>query len=220
MCFSAPASFAAAAVTGGIGIGCFARAQGRSELPLAAMPLWFSLQQFVEGLLWLTLPVAPQSPDATVLTIAFLLFAVVLWPVYVPLAALLVEPDGRRRALMWVLAGAGAVIAAYFAGALASEDHRASILGGHIFYEAPRPSPPWVAVTYMIATCVPLLASSRRALNVLGMIVSAGALLSYAFYWQVFTSVWCFFAAAASVVLYHHFAREARARALAGARMH
>ena len=58
------------------------------------------------------------------------------------------------------LALAGGIIAIYFIDALLVHEHRASILGGHIFYEVPRRSPPWVAVTYLVATCVPLLISS------------------------------------------------------------
>lgn len=52
------------------------------------MPVLFSVPKFVEGLLWQKLPVAPDGSDATVLTVAFLLFATVLWPVYPPLATL------------------------------------------------------------------------------------------------------------------------------------
>lgn len=212
MCFSAPASFAAAAITGAIGLASVAKAEERRALPLAAMPVLFSAQQFIEGLLWLQLPVAPEGAEASALTLLFLLFAVVLWPVYAPVSVLLVEPAGWRRVVMGALALAGGIIAIYFIDALLVHEHRASILGGHIFYEVPRRSPPWVAVTYLVATCVPLLISSHRPVQVLGAIVTAGALISYAFYWQAFASVWCFFAAAASIVLYHHFASEARER--------
>jgi hypothetical protein len=42
---------------------------------------------------------------------------------------------------------------------------------------------------------------------VLGIIVLAGLLLAYFMYWQAFASVWCFFAAAGSVVILVHFER-------------
>ena len=217
MCFSATASFAAAALTGGFGIASLAKAEDVRVVPLAAMPVLFSLQQFVEGLLWLTLPVAADGSDASVLTLAFLVFATVLWPVYSPLAAVLVEPDTYRRMAMWLVVAAGVIVAFHFIVLIAGHELRASILGGHIFYEAPRNAPPWLAVTYIIATCLGLLLSSHRALQVLGLIVSAGAIVSYVFYWEAFTSVWCFFAAAASIVAYHHVAQRARARAAARA---
>jgi hypothetical protein len=42
--------------------------------------------------------------------------------------------------------------------------------------------------------------------------VLAGSALAYVFYWEAFVSVWCFFAAAASVVILLHFERSRRAR--------
>ena len=208
MCFSAPASFLAAGVTGIIGIGCLTKVRRARELPLAAMPLLFSAQQLAEGLLWLTLPVAPDAAQASLLTFIFLVYAKVFWPIYVPVASALVEPDARRRAIMWAIGAGGAAIGAYFLQRIWHADHMASILGGHIVYEGPADLPLAVGVIYFLATCLAPLLSSYRAVRVLALIVLAGAVITYAFYWQAFTSVWCFFAAAASIVLYHHFARE------------
>jgi uncharacterized membrane protein len=58
-----------------------------------------------------------------------------------------------------------------------------------------------------------LIASSRRAIIVLGAIILVGSVVAYAFYWEAFMSVWCFFAAAASVVILGHF-EWARRRSL------
>lgn len=215
MCFSAPASFAAAAVTGALGLASIAKADGPRELPLAAMPLLFSLQQAVEGLLWLMLPVAPSGGEASALTLVFLIYAKVFWPVYAPVAVALVETDGWRRALMWAIAAAGAMVGAYFLPQVLAESHPAAILGGHIVYEGPSGVPPWIMIGYFLATCIVLVASSSPSIRTLGALVTAGAAITYAFYWQAFTSVWCFFAAAASIVLYHHFAGTARTRGAA-----
>jgi hypothetical protein len=62
MCFSATASFIAFGVTGAIGLASVSRIRSSNELPLAAIPLVFASQQGIEGLLWLTLPVAPGGP--------------------------------------------------------------------------------------------------------------------------------------------------------------
>ena len=89
---------------------CVVKAQSPREGPLAAMPLRFAAQQAVEGMLWLTLPVAPQDAQASALTLIFLIYAKVLWPVYAPLATLLIEPDaGRRNLMRLILCGAVAV---------------------------------------------------------------------------------------------------------------
>ena len=58
MCFSATASFTAAAIVGSIGAVTLwkaARLRDRALLPIAAFPVLFALQQTVEGLLWLEL---------------------------------------------------------------------------------------------------------------------------------------------------------------------
>ncbi len=75
------------------------RANGPSALPLAATPALFAVQQAIEGLPWLEPPAAPDGSASTGLTPLFLLFAEVLWPVYAPIAVMLIEPDPRRRRL-------------------------------------------------------------------------------------------------------------------------
>lgn len=218
MCFSAPASFLAAGVTGIIGIACLAKVRRAREMPLAVMPVLFAAQQFAEGLLWMTLPVAPDAARASLLTFIFLVYAKVFWPIYVPVASALVEGDARRRAIMWVIGAGGAGTGAFFLERIWRDDHTASILGGHIVYEGPTDLPVVIAATYFLATCVAPLLSSHQAIRMLALIVMAGAVITYAFYWQAFTSVWCFFAAAASIVLYHHFARTAEEGAAVGSR--
>jgi len=97
MCFSATASFLAAGVTGAIAIATIARARGPRELPLAAAPLFFAVQQGLEGLLWLHLTATPPHWASIPLTYSFLLLAQVFWPIYAPLTVWLVEPSPQRR---------------------------------------------------------------------------------------------------------------------------
>jgi hypothetical protein len=61
MCFSPLASFTTAALTGVIGVVAIGRVARPSELPLAAIPLFFGVQQAIEGGLWLVLPAAPTG---------------------------------------------------------------------------------------------------------------------------------------------------------------
>jgi len=64
------------------------------ELPLAVVPLLFSFQQALEGVLWLRLSGdGEHSAEISVLSVGFLVFAEFLWPTYAALAVLLVEPD-------------------------------------------------------------------------------------------------------------------------------
>jgi len=78
-------------------------------------------------------------------------------------------------------------------------------LDGHIIYGTEYRQPLIVGVAYLTATGLPLLLSSQRTVIVLGATVLAGLLVAYAFYWDAFISVWCFFAAAASAAILCHF---------------
>jgi len=60
-------------------------------------------------------------------------------------------------------------------------------------------------VAYVAAMGLPLLLSSERTVFVFGVIVLAGLVVAYAVYWEALISVWCFFAAAASVAILSHF---------------
>lgn len=183
------------------------------------MPMFFAAQQLVEGGLWLTLPVAPESPAVSLLTHAFLSLALVFWPVFSPIAALSVEPEAVRRRLMMACLALGLGVSVYFFWAVSLEPHNAQIVGGHIHYEIGR-TPQVVALLYLVATTLALLLSSQRAVALFGAMVFMGSLVTYLFYEQVLISVWCFFAAAGSVVIAVHFERVRARRAVAALAAH
>ena len=56
MCFSATASFTAGAGLLVIGAITIRLSRDRAELPFAAIPVLFGVQQLIEGALWLTFP--------------------------------------------------------------------------------------------------------------------------------------------------------------------
>lgn len=205
MCFSATASFVTVGTTTAVGIACLSKVRQWRELPLASLPLIFAVQQAIEGCLWLTLPVDPDGPISSLLTLLFLLYAKVFWPAFAPLTALLVEPERRRRQLMAICAAAGVAIAALFLWSIYAHPHSAIIRGGHINYTGEAPSSISIAVMYLAATTIAPLLSSHRAIALLGVIVFCGSLFAYFMYWEAFASVWCFFAAAGSVVILVHF---------------
>lgn len=207
MCFSATASFVTVGVTAGVAIACLRRVRRRRELPLASLPLIFAGQQAVEGFLWLELPVDPDGPVSSMLTLVFLLYAKVFWPAFAPMAALLIEPEPRRRWLMAFCAAIGAALAAYFLWSIYTYPHAAIIRGGHIVYMGEPQAPIAIGVLYLVATAITPLLSSHGAVVLLGAIVFVGSLLAYSLYWEAFASVWCFFAAAGSVVILVHFDR-------------
>lgn len=110
MCFSATASFTAGTALLIVGLGTTRRARRRVDLPFALIPTLFGVQQLIEGALWLTFP--DKAPLLnTILTHAYSLFSHVIWPVYVPIAVLLIEPAPWRRKALVAIALAGAAVA-------------------------------------------------------------------------------------------------------------
>jgi hypothetical protein len=218
MCFSPTASFVTAAITAAVGVVSLTRVNEPRELPLAATPLIFALQQTVEGLLWLDLPAAPQGPIAMSLAILFLFFAEMLWPVYASIAVFLIEPSERRRRLMLLCLAIGIAVSGDLLWRLVARPHGAVILDGHVVYVSEYSLAAGLALAYHMATGLPLMLSSHRTVVALGTIILLGSVMAYAFYEEAFVSVWCFFAAGASVVILYHFEQSRRQRVrIAGA---
>lgn len=214
MCFSATASFTAAAVVGTIGVTTLWKAAGhhdRAILPIAAFPALFALQQLVEGFLWLDLAQPAPGACRPFLTHAFLGYAEIFWPVYAPLAAWLIEPVQWRRRLILVCVVVGGVLSAYLLVKMIGNPYTPSAATGHIVYQNGISYPKGIEIPYVLATTISLLLSSHRMIQVLAVVILAGFAVAYVSYNLAYISVWCFFAAIASVIVYLFVSREAQA---------
>lgn len=203
MCFSATASFAASALLVVAGTIAVRTSAGSRYWAFAGIPLLFAMQQFLEGFLWSGLSAIPQGPDIPTLARAYLIFAQVLWPVWVPLSLLLLEEDVRRRhGLLWCMA-AGVLAAAYLGWAVFASSPVASIDGHHVHYsihypgELQHPS----SALYFVATVLSTFVSSARRMALLGLaLILTYAVAAVGFPGNVIY-VWCYFAALISGVI-------------------
>lgn len=209
MCFSATASFSLSAAAGVVGVAALKQTTSKNEVPLAAIPLIFGIQQLIEGLLWLNVSGSGESCAVTGLSSGYLFFAEVIWPAYVAIAVLLVEPERRRRCVLVAAALTGGLVSAYLLYDLVSDLPTAFVRGRSIGYSEDAGYLTLDQLPYLISTMLPLLISSHPAVRNFGVLVAAGFLVSAYVYSETFVSVWCFFAAASSVVLYLHFKRAA-----------
>jgi hypothetical protein len=206
MCFSATASFAAGAVLAGIGAIAARNVRAAREIPYAMIPAFFSAQQIVEGGLWLTIAEGGNHLNAA-LTHIYQFFSHVLWPMYVPFAVRLLEPVPWRRAALLVFAGLGAAVGLYLFYFLLMEPTTARVTAGHVDYISPHFYIGPVLAGYILATCASSLLSSHRAVQWFGVAVAASLASAALLYRTWFISVWCFFAAAISVVVLAYFHR-------------
>lgn len=206
MCFSATASFTAGTTLIVLGAITARRVRRLSELPFALIPALFGIQQLIEGALWMTFSSQEGHLNA-VLTHLYSLFSHVLWPFYVPITVLLLEPVQWRRRLMSCVAVTGAATALYLLYFLVMEPTVSRVVGNHIDYVSPHFYNEVVLTFYVLATCASSLLSSHPAVRWFGVATSISLILAAAIYTAWFFSVWCFFAAATSVVVLLYFVR-------------
>jgi len=214
MCFSATASFSAGAlllVVGTLTLRSALATRQRRALPFAAIPMLFAMQQLIEGVIWLTFAEEVTRLNA-VMTHVYSFFSHVLWPVYVPVAVLLMEPNGWRRRALTALIAAGATVGAYLLYALVAFPIISRPTGQHIEYVSPHFFAAVTMTLYLLSTAVSPLLSTHRVVVVFGALALLSFGAAYAFYATWFISVWCFFAALLSAVIYLHVSQHGRER--------
>ena len=207
MCFSATASFSAGALLLGIGTLTLKSARRPRELPFAAIPMLFAIQQLSEGVIWLTFRHEAPLLNA-VMTHFYSFFSHVLWPIYVPVAVLLIEPPGWRRRALIAFIAAGIAVGAYLLYVLVAFPIVSRPIGQHIEYVSPHFFAMAAMTLYLLSTTVSPIFSRHRMVNVFGILALLSFGGAYFFYATWFISVWCFFAALLSAVVYVHFARH------------
>lgn len=209
MCFSATASFVAGGALSAVGSVMVARAKTKKELPLASIPLLFGIQQLIEGVVWLSFG-TPALGTAT--TYAYALFSHVLWPIFVPFAVLAIETDPARKKMLRLTFLAGASVGLYFLHSILTDPLTAHIVHDSIAYRSPHLYPFTTIVLYLVATCGSCLVSSHKIINIFGVVLALSFALAAWFFIETFFSVWCFFAAILSAILYWHFRSEAHSK--------
>ena len=211
MCFSATASFTSSAMIGVIGVATLARSNHPREWLFASIPLLFALHQFAEGAVWLALTGNTLLGALEPWGFGYMLYAQGLLTLLIPLSVWLIEPERRRRWMIWPFLLLGAGLTLYMLWALLTFHTSIYVEGHSVVYRNPASSHLWIAVLYVIATCGALFFSGYRYIIVLGAVNLAGVLLTILFKQYAFTSVWCAYAAVVSVLVYFHFSRRRRA---------
>jgi hypothetical protein len=204
MCFSATASFSAGTILLGLGALTLKSATHRREWPFAAIPLLFAIQQLSEGVIWLTF--SAETPLLnTMMTHLYSFFSHVLWPIYVPVAVLLIEPPGRRRQVLLAFVAAGLAVGVYLLYFLVAFPVVSRPTGQHIEYVSPHFFAIMAITLYLMSTTLSPIVSTHRTVKVFGVLALLSFGAAYFFYTTWFISVWCFFAALLSAVVYLHF---------------
>jgi hypothetical protein len=141
----------------------------------------------------------------SVLTHAYSFFSHVFWPIYVPLAVLLLEPVRWPRRVLTGIAVAGAAVGLYLLYVLIRLPVVAEVSERHIAYISPHFYAYAVMALYVLGTCVSLMVSSHGMVRLFGVAAFFSFVAAYVFYATWLISVWCFFAALLSGIVLLHF---------------
>lgn len=218
MCFSATASFSAGLGLTICGIAALMRAKQDRLKMIAVVPLIFGLQQIAEGFVWLSF----INPDlASIRTIASYIFvscAGIVWPLWMPLAIARFEGSTHLKRYLPSLIAGGlfalsfiALMCLYPLTVTADcnviyyfDFTQAQYLSWGVYYNA------ITSLLYVIATIVPFFITRNRSLWFIGVLISIAYAAAWIVYTKAFASVWCFFAALISILVYGFIIDESR----------
>lgn len=202
MCYSLEASVTAGLGLGLAGFGMVSKAlrHDRRMLVFAAFPLVFSVHQFTEGAVWLTLHDPERGQPFRYL---YTLIAFTVWPVLTPFAAAYAEADPERQRLWRLMGGTGVILAVYLILKLAGSDGiDLTVVRHSLAYDPLFERPPLIAdFLYVVLTVVPLVCCERRGVALFGLAVFGTFVFALVENRPAWYSLWCLAAAVFSLIL-------------------
>ncbi len=204
MCFSAGASFTTSALLSLGSIAALSKVHKKSSIMVASMPLFFAVQQCAEGIVWLSYSYPAFEPFRTVASYTFLAFAFVFWPIWIPLSLHIAETNKKRKYILLALLLAGILLALYMLAHFIMYGIGTTITDCNINYQMDITESLVIlnSIVYITATIAPFFISSIARMWLLGVAMAVSYLVAYVFYYYVFISVWCFFAALLSIIIF------------------
>lgn len=204
MCFSATSSFTVATALTGVGIGALYKAKSKSYYMHASIPIFFAIQQSIEGIVWLTFSNPSYVSLRYTAAYAFLMFAFLFWPVWLPSSLWVLEKNENRRQMLLILLGIGCAVAASGVYVLTMYPMTVGVVLGSIMYNMNVNHPLITHIhlfCYMLSTIAPFFIVSLKRARLLGIAFFASLLSAYIFMYTAFVSVWCFAAAIVSCMI-------------------
>jgi hypothetical protein len=215
MCFSSSASFGVAAGLLPLGLASvrYCQQEHRSDqLPLAFTPLFFSIQQALEGLVWLGLEREGSGWLVHPAALSYLFFAYAFWVAWLPWCVLCLNnqaPPPLRRWVLRTLLGLGLLVGAglWLPLLIDGSLFQPAVVQGSLDYQTALLADRWVnlgfgSTVYGVIIALPLMISTSGRLRWFGALMLSAFLISHLLFAYAFTSVWCFFSAVLSASLF------------------
>ena len=205
MCFSATANFVGSGVLGAVGAVTLTKVKHRRELLFASLPMLFAIHQFIEGFVWLGLDGILSPAVAHDMGAAFMLYAQGSSPFCCRSACFCSSRMRRAAGRMLPFLVLGGATTLYILWALTAFPLQLYVKGNSIVYINQATNNTAVAVLYVIATCGSLFFSKIKMMVIFGAANLAILLVVMEVKRYAFTSLWCAYAAVASVIILAYF---------------
>ncbi len=204
LCFSAPASFTASALLILIGILSLNNTRNAKSLPFRLIPILFAAQQLIEGFVWISFQSWQGSQWGMVFIYIFLIFAMVVWPIWVPFSMWTMERKKNIKSMLFVLFMFGSYQGVYLLYCIMIYPVSATVQNNHIAYAIQHEHQPLVynSAYYFIVTVFPGIFSGEKRMLLFTFMITLSFMISYLFFKDEIISVWCFFSALLSAFIY------------------
>lgn len=200
MCYSAKASFTSAATLTVVGLLTLRKKPSKEMFMIAIIPLLFAFQQVAEGFVWVfENGNVDHEIYSKIAQYNFLIFAWIIWPVYVPLAVM----AGEKIKWKWWLCAicflgnyAIAILDIYW---FFTHEVTVDIVNNHLKYDT---TELYKRIEYISFATIPTFITSIPRLWVFGLALIVSFVGAEVYYSATFSSIWCFWAALMSVIIY------------------
>ena len=221
MCLSASVSFAASGflVAGGAFASWKAWNINTRYLPIALMPLFAGIQQFLEGNVW----VGMNTGDPFIVlwgALGFIFFTWFMWPIWIPFCVYVLEPDDSPRKSMFLifgLIGTAFGVALYVPHVLYPEWVNVTINQESLAYEGTMLldylMPRWITYAiYLFLIIVPPLMSRYLHVKYFGLTLIAVVTIDFLLLSYAYISFFCLLAGLGTLHLIYIILRNKCAR--------
>lgn len=207
MCFSVTADLVVGTALLPVAVLSLREVRCRRELPFALLPTVFAVHQLIEAVVWARLSGNVSAEVGAAAVLAYVLIALPLLPTLLPLSVLLLEPRGARLGVAPFVA-LGLVVSAYLGAAVLSRPVRVIEHPHALEYVTAVDNGDVWAVLYIAAVIGPALLSGYPSIVAFGLLNLVGIATVLVLYAEAFDSLWCVYAAAASVLVVVHMHRR------------
>jgi hypothetical protein len=213
VCFSPTGDVVGGVVVSAIGVDACRHLRGRrSQLLLATTPLLLGVHQIDESLVWWSADGDLSHAVGQVSMWIYLVIALVVVPVLVPVAIWHLAPTKSRRLALTPFVVLGIGVAAVLLATMLRGPVTVRRGSYHLAYSIGLQHGVVIVGLYIVATCGSLLFSGYRHILVFGLANLAAVIVLARLTADGFASLWCFYAALTSgaILLHLRFAKPHR----------